>query len=174
MNNKYITNLIEAAQKGHVNSFLQLTDVYVGNVYAICLRVFVNTKIAERVTVEVLNHAWQNLKHLRGNSSFQLWLNGITVFYVLEEHRTGKYSEDLIEKKVITNNAPDLSDIKPTSDLEKLVFELPNEERIMYVLHEIIGYSATEISDLLAKYRPDEILNIMRSIRNHFIEELNF
>jgi DNA-directed RNA polymerase specialized sigma24 family protein len=174
MNNKYITNLIESAQNGNINSFLQLADVYSGNVYAVCLRTFIIPQLAEVLTIEILNHAWQNLKHLRGNSSFQLWLNGITVYYILEEHRTNKCSTELLEKKIIKSLEPDSVIIDALSSLEKLILDLPQEDRIMFILHEIIGYSASEISDLLSKYRADEIRNIIRSIRTHFIEELKF
>lgn len=174
MNNKYITNLIESAQKGNVNSFLQLADVYSGNVYAICLRTFIIPQLAEVLTIDILNHAWHNLNHLRGDSSFQLWLNGITVYFILEEHRTKKCSDELLEKKIIQSLEPDPVSINSLSSLEKLILDLPQEDRIMFVLHEIIGYSAPEISDLLSKYRADEIRNIIRSIRTHFIEELKF
>jgi RNA polymerase sigma-70 factor (ECF subfamily) len=174
MNNKYITNLMEAARNGNINSFLQLADVYSGNVYAICLRTFVIPQIAESLTIEILNHAWHNLKHLRGNSSFQLWLNGITVYHILEEHRTAKCSNNLLEKKIISSLEPDAELVNSQTSLEKLISGLSQEDRIMFVLHEIIGYSASEISDLLSKYRADEIRNIIKSIRSHFIEELQF
>jgi len=171
---KYITNLIESAQKGNINSFIQLSDVYSGNVYAICLRTFVIPQLAETLTIEILKHAWHNINHLRGNISFQLWLNGITVFYMLEEQRTNKCSNELLEKKVIQSLTPDAAIINTLTSLEKLIAELPQEDRMMFVLHEIIGYSASEISDLCSKYRADEIRNIIRSIRSHFIEELQF
>lgn len=173
MNNKYITNLMDTAKKGNFNSFLLLADVYVGSVYSLCLKCTAQPKLAESLTVNTFLSSWNLIKNLPLTDNFLNWLYGITVFNILEELRSRNIVSELIEKKEIPSISPPEELLLNSSKLEAMIYTLPEDDRVMFVLFEVMRYSASEISDIMPKYRPDEVQNIIRSIRIHFIEELN-
>ncbi len=162
---KYIINLIASAQKGNKNSFLQLVELNLGNIYLLSLRLLNDQKLASEITKEIFIHTWQNLKQIRSDTSFSSWLHGIAIYKNLE----------LIKKrKSDKSGRGSLESSKPTYINKKLEYhlsELDEEERITFVLHDIVGYSYGEISDLLSDYTKESIIEFIHSARKKLAKE---
>ncbi len=156
---KYIVNLIASAQKGNKNSFLQLVELNLGNIYLLSLRLLNNQKMAAEITGEIFNHTWQNLKQIRSDTSFTAWLHGIAIYKNLELFRNSKHKNK-------NQNSPGTT---PTDQrnkkLENLINGLEDEERIAFVLHDIEGYKYGEVSDLMPEYSEQSIIEFVFSAR---------
>jgi RNA polymerase sigma-70 factor, ECF subfamily len=165
-NTNYIKYLVELSQKGRKNSFLELCGFNLSNVYALCLRITASKTVAEKLTVKIFLSAWENIIHFREEISYPDWLKAIAVYSILEEIRSGNFKKYINATK---------NDDKPTSDykLDNLVFNLPERERIIYVLNEIEGYSAQEISDFLGDISKEGVMDLIHGVRKKFVEELN-
>ena len=165
-NTNYIKYLIELSQKGRKNSFLELCGFNLSNVYALCLRITASKTVAEKLTVKIFLSAWENIIHFREEIPYPDWLKAIAVYSILEEIRSGNL------KKYINITA---GNDKPASDymLDNLVFNLPERERVIYVLKEIEGYSPQEISDFLGDISKEGVKDLIYGVRKKFVKELN-
>jgi RNA polymerase sigma-70 factor (ECF subfamily) len=168
--NKYVQGLIEDSRNGNKHSFKQLIDLYIGPIYLFCYRMVVNEKLSEAITKQVFIMAWKNLKQIRDDSSFANWLTGFTVYQIIQYIRKNNSSfKDLKTKKV--SNAAKISD-PSLSSFERLIFHLDEDERILFLLHDIKKYSYDEIADLFTFCSAGEVLLIVKQAREKLAKGL--
>ncbi len=168
MQHDYISLLISSAQQGRKNSFIELCELSAKKIYNICLRMLSNEPLAISVSKEIFMQAWENIKFIREDISFDLWLKGITVYTILDEIRTKSRFKKLSSKE--KNMLPDTS--KSKEKLEAMILSLPEKERVLFVLHEIENYTYSEIHDFLSEYPLSEIKFYIRETRRKLCEAL--
>lgn len=148
-----ITLLVEQAQAGDQSAFEALYRLHVGRVNALCRRMLGNPGWAEDVVQDAFVRAWLMLGGFRHESSFGSWLYRLTVNVALLELRTTKrrHSRVVTCENVTEFEKNRESTATPESalDLEKAVASLPEQARIVFVLHEIEGYQHEEIAQML-------------------------
>ncbi|HSL90792.1 MAG TPA: RNA polymerase sigma factor [Ignavibacteriaceae bacterium] len=137
--NKFIRSLIQSSLRGNNSALEQLFSMNLNKVYTLTLRLTSNFSSAEKLTEEVLVEAWKQIKYLREDATFSSWITGITVYQCLKYLREND------------NPKPQQASQLPSKDhLEKVILDLPKNERIVMVLHYFEKYTIDEISDLLA------------------------
>ena len=171
MQNDFLKLLIKSAKQGKKNSFRELCNLNVKKIYNIAVRFVLNEKIAEIVTQNIFIEAWENLKFLREEQSFEAWLKGIAIYKLLDELRTAKVKNNLIETGVITE-----SDMELTSNDndENLILSLPEKERVIFILRDIEKYTYEEIADFIYDLNIEEIKSIVRQTRRGIISTDNY
>jgi len=147
--NKFVRSLIENAKQGNNAAIEQLFQMNLGKIYAFALRLNANRSLAETITKETFIEAWKKINLVRSDSSFLKWLNAITVYQTINSLR----SKNQIQKK----DKPDLGELESKDMLDKYIIALPDQERMIFVLNKIEGYSIEEISDLMG-IKKDQIL----------------
>jgi RNA polymerase sigma-70 factor, ECF subfamily len=169
--NKYVQALIRDSKQGNKNSFKQLIDLYIGATYLFCYRMLFSQLSAEEVTKEVFKKAWKNINKMRNDVSFANWIMGFTVFEIIR-----KVQQKIIEppkSKQIKEVVPEKRTIDPNlSNFEKLILKLEDDERRLFLLHDVKKYSYTEIADLFSKQSIDEIINPIKSAREKLAKGL--
>lgn len=160
----YIKYLINLSQKGRKNSFLELCEINLARVYAICGLCLGDANIAEEVTKDVFLSAWQNIKFVREDTAVTAWLRGIAVFEIMEELRTREVRAKVYpaEKK---NDSTIFNRVHTNSQFESTILELPELERTIFVLHDVEGYDYEEIAGFFGDLTIDEIKKIIRNSR---------
>lgn len=160
----YIKYLIGLSQKGRKNSFLELCEMNLSRVYAICGLCLGDSKIAEEVTKDVFISAWQNLKFVREDTSVTSWLRGIAVFEIMEELRTRERRE-IVYPKAKKNDSTIYNRVHTNSQFESTILELPELERTIFVLHDVEKYDYEEISGFFDDLTIQEVKQIIRTTR---------
>ena len=102
---------------------------------------------AEDVVQEVWIAAFESLSRFEWNSSFSTWLTGIALNRVRDRIRKyGRSRETAGELPEVA--APiDRPDIR--IDLDRMIARLPDDERMVVVLHDVEGMKHREISEHL-------------------------
>lgn len=104
---------------------------------------------AEDVVQEVWIHAFESLDRFQWNSAFATWLTGIGLNRVRDRiRRYGRSREtgvDVVPDIAIVPDPPDAR-----IDLEKMISRLPDDLRLVLVLHDVEGMKHREIADHLA------------------------
>ena len=139
--NKFVRSLIENAKQGNNAAIEQLFQMNLGKTYAFALRLTANKSAAEIITRDSFIEAWKKINLVRPDSSFLRWLNAITVYHTIDNIRNKK-----------TKNKVDhleLRELESKSELDKYILVLPDQERMIFVLHKVEGYSLEEISDMM-------------------------
>ena len=137
--------MIGAVQGGDDRAFRELYRLHTPAMYAMALRLLArNAADAEDAIQEAWLRAVRGLGGFRGDSTLRTWLVGITVRCALEIGRRRVRRVDVAGDGEIVR-APDLERL----DLEAALAALADGYREIVVLHDVHGYTHSEIADLL-------------------------
>ena len=139
--NKFVRSLIENAKQGNNAAIEQLFQMNLGKIYAFALRLTANKSLAESITKETFIEAWKKMNLVRSDASFLKWLSAITVYQTIDSLRTRKNKTKI--------DHYELRELESKDELDKHIFELPDQERMIFVLNRIEGYTIEEISDMM-------------------------
>jgi RNA polymerase sigma-70 factor (ECF subfamily) len=103
---------------------------------------------AEDVVQEIWIHAFESLGRFQWNSSFSTWLTGIGLNRVRDRIRKyGRSRETGVDVVPDIAVVPDRHETR--IDLERMIARLPDDQRLVLVLHDVEGMKHREISDHL-------------------------
>jgi len=103
---------------------------------------------AEDVVQEVWIHAFESLGRFQWNSSFATWLTGIGLHRVRDRIRKYARSREMgMDALPEVAMAPDPPEAR--IDLERMIGRLPDEQRLVLVLHDVEGMKHREIAEHL-------------------------
>lgn len=156
VDNKFVRSLIQNAKQGNNAAIEQLFQMNLGKIYAFALRLTANKPLAESITKETFIEAWKKINLVRPDASFLKWLNAITVYKTIDALRSQKQDSKKIKS--------DFRDIEIKDEFDRYILDLPEQERMIFVLNKIEGYTSEEISDLMG-IKSDQV-NIHLSIAN--------
>ncbi len=148
------TELVRNARQGDGNCFKRLFEINVNRIYAFCLRMAANPQLAEEITQDVFVKAWENLHKFRGESKFSTWLHSIAVNEFLTQKRMQKRfmqrftSTDDVLKYDRRGEKPEVH-FNTNIDLENAISSLPEQAKMVLILHDIEGYKHKEIAEMI-------------------------
>jgi RNA polymerase sigma-70 factor (ECF subfamily) len=103
---------------------------------------------AEDVVQEIWIHAFESLGRFQWNSAFPTWLTGIGLNRVRDRIRKyGRSRETGVDVVPDVAVAPDPPETR--IDLERAISGLPDDQRLVLVLHDVEGMKHREISERL-------------------------
>lgn len=161
-NTTYLNYLIEISKSGRQRGFLDLTQITLPSVYTTVSRLMNNIENSKRVVVKTFLAAWKEIKYFDEKIPLIIWLKNIAVKFAIEE---------LSVRHFVTQKAIEDEDkLSESEKLEIAIQNLPFEERIIFVLHDLEGYSYDEIKNLFPNYIIDEIKTILANARKILID----
>ncbi|MBU0560022.1 MAG: hypothetical protein KKG93_10690 [Bacteroidetes bacterium] len=134
------------------------------------VRILVDLDKAKEVTVNTSLAAWENIKFVRPDTPFDIWMKGIALFniFTIIREQASKSESSSENLKPITPNTA----IHSKNKLELLIMSLPDKERLIFILYSIEGYTYQEVSDFLPEFSVGEIKFVVRETRKKLIEAL--
>lgn len=148
---------VSRAQRGDVDAFGELYREHAGRVFALCVRMSGDRVHARELMQDVFVRAWERLGSFRGDASFGSWLHRLAVNVVLTDVRSGRrrearvaLAEDLAAVESGRGPSGNLRLVDPgmVIDLERAIAALPPGARSAFVLHDVEGFSHSEIAEL--------------------------
>jgi RNA polymerase sigma-70 factor (ECF subfamily) len=146
---------VRAAQRGDDLAFAALYDRHAPTVYGLCLRLSGDPVAARDLVQDVFVRVWERLASYRGDSAFGTWLHRVAVNTALQAGRSGRRRSLRVaitaDLQGISSDRGDLdaparsSDPGAAIDIEKCVARLPAGARAVFVLHDVEGFSHSEI-----------------------------
>lgn len=149
-------DLIERCQAGDLDAFRTLFRTHRVDVTRLVHRLLGGSADVEDVVQEVFLQVHRSLKDFRFGSRFSTWLYRVTVNVVLMHRRSAKSRPVLVE--ALQAPAPRDEALLPDElaarsrrirALYRLLARLSDKKRVVYVLHELEGFTPTEIATLV-------------------------
>ena len=166
--------LVVRARAGDEAAFRALYRRHTPRAFAVVVRMLAWRRIeAEDVVQEAWMRAAAGLARFRGESSFGTWFTGIAIRCAFEcLRRTPMVGAADVADRPTGDSAPELA-----LDLERAIAVLPDGYRTTLVLHDVHGYTHTEIAALLgieegtSKSQLSRARRAMRATLTHDVTE---
>lgn len=160
-NTTYINYLIEISKTGRQRGFLDLCDIILPNVYTVVFRLVNDTDSAKRITSKTLVDAWGEMKDFDIRQPFVDWIKNAAVLHSIDE---------LAKNTALFQISIEKSSKDPEAKgLENLIRSLPPLSRVIFVLHDLEGYSYTEIVKFFPEFIEDELKTNLIQTRQYLI-----
>jgi RNA polymerase sigma-70 factor, ECF subfamily len=104
---------------------------------------------ADDCVQEALITAWQRLPELADPEKVRSWLTTIVSRKATDRLRRRKPTDEIVEDAIVALDDPERSAVRSSQleALSRVLRDLPEEQRIVWVLKEVSGYSYDEIAD---------------------------
>jgi len=167
-------DLVARARKGDRESFNELVDLYLADVYRLAV-VVAGPEMAEDVTQDAFLAAWQRLPGLRDPDRFLPWLRRILVNRARDHHRGERRRlrpTDLTAALAVAEQQPGRTDpaaeVDALTDLHRALEGLTLDQRAVVALHYLADLTLPEVAAILgipagtAKSRLNAALIVLR------------
>lgn len=156
-------SLVRAFREGDRNAFSRLVNLYSARLFNTILRIVKNEQEAEDLTQETFLTAYRAIASFREKSSFYTWIYRIGVNKTLNYLKNKKRSLTILDGSFQGEQGPVYREIADDSQdpqkrldtgetgkiLEIALATLSENNRVVFVLREIDGFTYTEISKML-------------------------
>lgn len=154
--------MIEKLKANDRTAFNELVALYKNNVINTCYRFLLDKEDAEDVSQDVFVEVYQSIHSFRGDSKISTWIYRIAVTKSLDaikkRNRKKRISSigkilhiDEVTNWIAGGKQPD-ADLE-TSDsfliINKILNQLPDNQRIAFTLSKIDGFTNQEISEIM-------------------------
>ena len=163
-NTNYVTYLIELSQQGRRNAFFDLCEINLKNVFHMIYRLTADYELAKKITINVFLHAWENIRNFDLKTPYLFWIKDLAIKHTIFELKKSGFGASY---KKFQRTA--LGELR---QLEQLIASLPDEDRIIFVLHDIEGYEYSEVIKYLPDLSGDEIKTKLINTRDYLIDNL--
>lgn len=168
-------SLIEACKKNDRKAQIEVYDLYYKAMYNASLRIVNDSLLAEDIMQESFLDAFQKLDSFEWRSSFGSWLKRIVINKSLDKIRRklNEVSMDDVEEEIVLNdNNNDERDVEcELEDVRYALKLLPENYRLIIVLHLFEGYDHQEISQILNTSYNNVRVRYLRA-RNKLVDKI--
>ncbi len=143
--------LVDGLKKSNVLCFDVLFEKYSDKIFRFAMHYLKREDEAEEIVQKVFIKVWENRKKLKSDLSFKSFIFTIAHNSILKYFREIAYHQSFVKEKITTGSiaSNDESRIEYNLALEevkKLIDELPEKKKIVFVKNKIDGLTSTEIA----------------------------
>src|SRR3954467_11940016 len=144
-------DLIEAAQNGDREAFVDLIRVRQDRLFATAQRILRDIDRAEDALQDALVIAWRDLRSLRDPDRFDAWLQRLLINVCIAQATRERHRTAVLRLLPVDGPAaPDeLLSVADRDQLERGFQRLPPEQRAILAMHHYLGYAPAEIAETL-------------------------
>ena len=143
-------SLIKRAAAGKRDAQQKLYEMHSPRMLSVCRQYIRDIHHAEEVMLNGFFKVFTHLKDFRDEGSFEGWIRRIMIresISFLRQYKKLEFQEDLgYETKEVFNN---INSELEVAEIQKLIDELPEGYKAVFVLYAVEGYKHSEISEML-------------------------
>lgn len=148
------SKIIEQCIRGHREGQRLLFDSYYNYVYTVSFRYLRNHHDAEDVVSEVFNRVFKNIQKFKRQegSGLKQWIQTISInesLRFLKKKAPIDYTDDILNLNDEPAETTSTSNVNQISDIKKVIEQMPEGYRRIFLLNVVDGLSHTEIASHL-------------------------
>ena len=187
-------DLIRKLQEGDQMEFTTLMDLYQNMVYNTALGIVQNEEDADDISLEVFEQVYISIGSFKGESKLSTWLYKITISKSLDHIKKKKRKKrfgvvqslfgvsDVEKYSPVEFNHPgvQLEQKERASELFAALNQLPDKQKIAFILHKVEGQSYQEVAEIMNKslYAVEALMsrakaNLKTLLHNYYYKNLS-
>lgn len=135
------------------NEFVQIIAPFKDKVYRLAKRLLISSEEAQDATQEVLVKLWDRKENLSDYNNIEAFAMTMTKNYCLDQLKSKRASNLQIVHNNFTNREPSLDkkveDIDSFNWVEKIINQLPEQQRLIIQMRDIEQYEFNEIAKIM-------------------------
>lgn len=144
---------IQEVLSGNKQAYAHIINKYKNQLYATILRMTRNPQNAQDLVQEAFIKVYQQLGKYDNKGSFSNWMYRVAINHCMDEFRKKSYKMKVVEikeEKLVNSHHPEVIFLKKEKNrqLERLIADLPEDERMIILLRYVNELSYSEISEL--------------------------
>ena len=143
---------IKQILKGDKRAYADIINKYKNPLYATILRMTKNPQTAQDLLQEVFIKVYKQLPKYDQKGSFKSWLYKVAINHCLDMLRKKSFPvEEIVDEQLINDHSPEVVFLKKekSRELERLIAQLPELERLVLLLRYANECSYVEIGNML-------------------------
>ena len=143
---------IKQILKGNKQAYADIINKYKNPLYATILRMTKNPQAAQDLLQEAFIKVYKQLPKYDQKGSFKSWLYKVAINHCLDTLRKKSLPlEEIVDEQLINDMSPEVVFLKKekSRELERLIGQLPELERLVLLLRYANECSYVEIGDML-------------------------
>ncbi len=144
--------LIARVRKGDAAAERRLYDAHVDRIYRLAYRLTGDDDLAQDLTQETFIRAFDRMGQFRGDAAFATWLRSIAtsvIYNGLRKVTRLRRREVAIDEAGTAGDNPTRAEPDLKEKLARAIDDLPKKYRMVFVMHDIEGYTHEEISSAM-------------------------
>jgi RNA polymerase sigma-70 factor (ECF subfamily) len=144
--------LIDRVRAGDAVAERALYDAHVDRVYRLAYRLAGDDDLARDFTQETFIRAFDRIGDFRGEAALSTWLHAVAtsvIFNGLRKVKRFRERETDLEAAETIGHEPVMADPDLNDKLARAVDDLPVKYRMVFVMHDVEGYTHEEIGAAL-------------------------
>ncbi|KXN98541.1 RNA polymerase sigma-70 factor [Aequorivita aquimaris] len=148
---KNYSKLIAKASKGDRRAQHQLFEMFSPKMLGVCRQYLKNNDLAEEVMLSGFFKMFTHLKDFKNEGSFEGWIRRIMVNESISQLRKDKKLHFISETEIenSTAHATFIETELEEAEIQKMIDNLPDGYKTVFVLYAVEGYKHGEIAELL-------------------------
>ncbi|MHC4890836.1 MAG: RNA polymerase sigma factor [Planctomycetota bacterium] len=143
LNGRLEKKMVASCRNGNRSAYTGLVKLYSGRVFGICLGMLGNSHDAEDVVQETLLKGLANIKELRDDEQFGVWLGRIAKNLCIDFIRRQKFKRNAFVNRAKAGRGSS----KEYPELEGALSKLPQDSRLVLMLYYFNGRSTRNIAE---------------------------
>jgi RNA polymerase sigma-70 factor (family 1) len=172
--------LVSSLRQGDAEAFNKLFQKYSNRIYGFSLRYLKSEPDAEELVQNVFIKIWENRKTLKKDASFKSYLFTIAYNDILKFFRSKSYHQAYVREAIAVANIEDNSAERidyasVLGEVDKLIEQLPERRRIIFIKSRQEGKSSKEIAaelDISPGTVDNNISEALKFLRKNLKSEL--
>lgn len=147
-----VTDLVSRVLGGDPLAERELYDLHVDRVYRLAFRLTGDSELAADCTQEAFIRVFDRLATFRGEAALSTWITSVAYSVIYNALRkTKRFRENSVDFELVEVPVPALPHGEPDlkASLDRAVAGLPDGYRTVFVMHDVEGYTHSEIASSL-------------------------
>lgn len=173
---KNYSRLISKAKKGNQRAQHELYELFAPKMLSVCRQYVKRPEVAEEVMLGGFLKVFTHLGSYKNEGSFEGWIRRIMVNESISQLRRDKkllFNEDA-EVENTKNHVAYIETELEVNEIQKLIDDLPEGYKTVFVLYAVEGYKHSEIAELLQvseSTSKTQLFKARKMLQKTFIQE---
>lgn len=148
-NKDFLIDIVKRCQNGNTDAMENVYVAYKSPLLSLTYRFTGDSSLAEDLLQDIFIKIFTNIKKLRSPEALNSWLYRVAVNVCMSFARKNKKAKEISLDEIDNMGHSEDEDNQVRQQIEQAIKILPPKQKIVFQLHDIEGFTHTEIAEIM-------------------------